>query len=328
MTRIARGIELTPEHRPERVVELATVAEESGFEAALASCHYFNRDPFVVADRIARGTDLRVGPAAANPYASHPVEIASRVATLQEASDGRALMGIAPGDRSTLSNLGVDRERPLRRTLEAFRIARRLWRGERVDHDGTFRATDAELKYAVDPVPVYVGAQGPDMIRMSAKHADGVLINASHPRDFAWAEDRIEEGLADRPDDFGEFDAVAYASVSVAADGDRARTAARPPVAFIVGGAVPPVLDRHGIDRERAQEVSELVEAGDLSEAFEAVTPEMIEAFAVAGTPESVGDRLSELLTHVDGVVVGSPLGPDLEEAISLAGRTLRRIDR
>jgi 5,10-methylenetetrahydromethanopterin reductase len=328
MTRIARGIELTPEHPVERVADLATDAEDAGFDTALVSCHYFNRDPFVAADRVARETGLRVGPAAANPYDTHPVGLASRVATLQEASDGRAVMGIAPGDRSTLRNLGIDREKPLRRTLESIRVARRLWTGERVDHEGTFRATDAELKFSVDPTPVYVGAQGPDMIRMSAKHADGVLINASHPRDFEWAGERIAEGLDERPDDAGAFDAVGYASVSVAEDGDRARAAARPPVAFIVGGAVPPVLDRHGIDRERAREVETLVEAGDLSAAFEAVTPAMIDAFAVAGTPATVEDRLEAILSVVDGVVVGSPLGPDLETAVSLAGRTLRRVDR
>jgi 5,10-methylenetetrahydromethanopterin reductase len=237
-------------------------------------------------------------------------------------------MGIAPGDRSTLRNLGVERDRPLRRTLEAIRVARRLWTGDRVDHDGTFRAADAELKYSVDPVPAYVGAQGPDMIRMSAKHAAGVLINAAHPRDFEWAADRVAEGLAERPDERGPFDAVAYASVSVAEDGQRAREAARAPVAFIVGGAAPPVLERHGIDRGNAARVSELVEAGDLRAAFDAVTPRMVEAFAAAGDPDAVADRLAAILEHVDGVVVGAPLGPDPGEAVTLAGRTLRRVDR
>jgi 5,10-methylenetetrahydromethanopterin reductase len=338
---IETGVELTPEVPLDRVVELAERAQSAGFEAALVTCHYFNRDPFVAADRIAGGTNLRVGPAAANPYDVHPVPLASRVATLQEATGGRAVMGIAPGDRSTLYDLGVKRPRPLRRTLETIRVARRLWAGGSVDHDGTFRANDAELTYAVDRPSVYVGAQGPDMIRMSAKHADGVLINAAHPRDFSWASERVEEGLSARDDAVGDrdengdtggnsdaFDAVAYASLSVAEDGDRAREAARPPVAFIVGGAADPVLDRHDVDRDRAREVSALLEAGDLRAAFDAVTPRMIDAFAVAGTPESTADRLEAILDHVDSVVVGSPLGPDPETAIRLAGRILRRIAR
>lgn len=328
MTGIQRGIELTPERPVERVVELAARAETEGFDTALVSCHYFNRDPFLTADRVARATDLRVGPAAANPYDTHPVSLASRVATLQEASDGRAVFGVAPGDRSTLSNLGIGRERPLRRTLETIRVARRLWAGERVDHEGTFEAADAELTYAVDRVPAYVGAQGPDMLRMSAKHADGVLINAAHPRDFAWASDRIAEGIDERPDDRPPFDVVAYPSVSVADEESAAREAARAPVAFIVGGAADPVLDRHGIDPGAASEVADLVEAGDLRAAFAAVTPAMIDAFAVAGTPETAADRLSKLREYVDGVVAGSPLGPEPDRAVTLAARALRQSGR
>ncbi len=322
--RIARGVELTPEHPLDRVTELARRAEDAGFDAALTSCHYFNRDPFVAADRIGRATDLTVGPAAANPYEVHPASLAASTATLQEATDGRAVMGLAPGDRSTMSALGVDRDRPLRRTLESMRVARRLWRGEQVTHDGTFETADAGLEFTVDAPPVYVGAQGPHMLRMSGKHADGVLINASHPRDIAWSVDRVDEGRADRPEEYGPFDTVAYASVSVAEEREAAREAARPPVAFIVGGAAEPVLDRHDIDREAATRVSEHLEGGDMRAAFDAVTPRMIDAFSATGTPADLERRLETLMEHVDGVVIGAPLGPDLETAVSLAGRAVR----
>jgi 5,10-methylenetetrahydromethanopterin reductase len=321
--RLGRAIELTPEHPLDDVVDLARTAESTGFEAALVSCHHFNRDPFVAAARVGAATDLRVGPAATNPYETHPVALAARAGTLQEGTDGRAVFGVAPGDRSALSNLGIEPDRPLRRTLESFRVARRLWAGDRVDHDGTFEASDAGLTFSVDPLPVYVGAQGPDMIRMSAKHADGVLLNASHPDDFAWAANRVEEGLADRPEKYGPFDFGAFASVSVAEDGAVAREAARPPVAFIAGGAAPPVLDRHDIDREAAEAVGEALSAGELQTAFDQVTPEMIAAFSVAGTPETVADRLAAVGEYTDSVVVGSPLGPDLEMGVELAGTAL-----
>ncbi len=324
--RVARGVELTPEYPLDRVTSLATAAEDAGFGAAMVSCHYFNRDPYVAADRVGRATDLAVGPAAANPYDTHPVTLAARTATLQETTGGRAVMGLAPGDRSTLSALGVARDRPLRRTLETMRVARRLWNGDRVSHDGTFEAADAGLEFDVASPPVYVGAQGPDMLRMSGKHADGALVNASHPRDVSWSADRIDEGRSDRPDDRGPFDAVAYASVSVAEDRAAAREAARPPVAFIVGGAVEPVLARHDVDREAAATVSGHLEAGDLRAAFDAVTPRMIDAFSVAGTAADVEERFAALLEHVDGIVVGAPLGPDPETAVSLAGRALERV--
>ncbi|WP_408956858.1 5,10-methylenetetrahydromethanopterin reductase [Natrinema sp. 74] len=341
-----RAIELTPEHPPKQLADLAVLAEDEGFDIAFASSHYFNRDPFVVLSRMADATDdLRLGPGVVNPYETHPVKLAAQTATIDEVSDGRAVFGVGAGDRSSLSNLGVERDRPLRRVLETFGVARDLWDGETVTHEGTFTARDASLN--LDPpserIPVYVGAQGPHMLRMSAKHADGVLINAAHPKDLEWAAGQLEQGLAERPDERetqpasatpsgersdprdGTFESLAFASVSVAGDETEAREAARPPVAFIVGGAAEPVLERHDIDREAAAAVSDALEQGDLPEAFGRVTPAMIDAFCIAGTTETVAERFEAALSYVDGIVVGSPLGPDLEDAIERASEALKR---
>lgn len=339
-----RGIELTPEHHPDRIAALAARAEDAGFDVAFASSHYFNRDPFVALSRMAAETDsIRLGPGVVNPYESHPVKLAAQTATIDELSDGRGVFGVGAGDRSSLATLGIDHDRPLRRVLETFKLARKLWDGETVTHEGTFTAKDASLNLEpVGEIPIYVGAQGPHMLRMSAKHADGVLVNAAHPRDLEWAAGQLEQGLADRAGeseaqrasesstgkrsdtrDRGSFEALAFASVSVAGDEDDAREAARPPVAFIVGGAADPVLERHDIDREAASAVSEALERGDLTEAFGHVTPEMIDAFCIAGTTETVADRFEAALEHVDGIVVGSPLGPDLDDAIERASEAL-----
>jgi len=321
------GIELTPEHPVSRIAELGEHAEASGFDTVFSSCHYNNRNPFVALDRIARRTDdARVGPGIANPYETHPVTLASQVASLDEASGGRAVYGIGPGDRSTLENLGFEHDGALRRVLEAFKMAEDLFTGERVDHDGTFQAVDAGLNFEIpsETIPVYVGAQGPHMIRMSAKHADGILFNGSHPDDIAWAAEQTEMGLEERPDARGEFDFAAYASVSISTDSDAAHEAARPAVAFIAAGAAPPVLDRHGLDRDRAETIGKHISAGEFEEAFAAVSEEMIEAFCIAGTPEEVDDRIDAVMEHADSFVAGSPLGPDLDEAIRLAGSALR----
>jgi 5,10-methylenetetrahydromethanopterin reductase len=160
---------------------------------------------------------------------------------------------------------------------------------------------------------------------MAGKRADGLLFNGSHPDDLAWARDRVEEGLEDRTDgvDADAFDLVAYAAVSVDEDADAAREAARPPVAFIAAGAAPPVLERHGVDAEVAERVGEDISAGSFTDAFERVTPAMLDAFAVAGDREAVRERFAALLEYADSVVVGSPLGPDLDRAVEAAGRAL-----
>ena len=320
------GIELTPEHPVSRIGTLGALAESSGFDTAFVSCHHFNRDPWVALDRIARRTDsIRVGPGTVNPLETHPVTLASRVASLQEASDGRAVYGIGPGDPSSLGTLGLADGRGLRPVLEAFKTAQKLWAGETVSHEGTFDADRAELKFDVDgEIPVHVGGEGPHMCRMAGKHADGLLFNGSHPDDLAWARERVKEGKSDRPDSRGKFTLSAYAAVSVDEEGDAAREAARAPVAFIASGAAPPVLERHGIDSDAVESVREALADSRFGDAYDAVTPAMVEAFCIAGTPPAAAERMAALREHADGIVVGSPLGPSLDEAVELAGEAAR----
>ena len=322
------GIELTPEHPVERIGDLAVSAEDAGFETVFVSHHYNNRDEFVALADIARRTDsVRLGPGITNPYESHPVTLASRAATIDEFSDGRGVYGIGPGDRSTLGNLGYDHDDALRRVLETMQVSRRLWDGERVDHDGTFEAVDAGLNYDARRLPIYVGAQGPHMTRMAAKYADGVLYNGAHPRDIEWAAARVAEGLDERPDHRGNFEFGVYASVSLGTDEAAARDAARPPVAFIASGAPEPVLDRHGLDPERAGEIGAAISAGEFTEAFGLVSEEMIDAFCIAGTPESTREQFEAILSEADSLTMSSPLGPDLEEAIELMGGLATDLD-
>jgi 5,10-methylenetetrahydromethanopterin reductase len=221
-----------------------------------------------------------------------------------------------------MRNLDAMDDRGLRAVLETFKTAQRLWAGERVDHEGTFTAVDAGLNFEPPQggaIPVHVGGEGPHMCRMAAKHADGLLFNGSHPDDLAWARAQVDDGLTERPDERGPFALAAYASVSVAEDEDAAREAARPPVAYIAAGAAPPVLDRHGIDHGRAEQIGDALSAGEFHEAFDLVTAEMVEAFCMAGDVETVAARMAAVLEDADGLVVGSPLGPNLETALALA---------
>jgi 5,10-methylenetetrahydromethanopterin reductase len=85
------------------------------------------------------------------------------------------------------------------------------------------------------------------------------------------------------------------------------------------------VLERHALDGDRADRIGEAIAGGDFSAAFEEVSEEMLDAFCIAGTPETVTARIEGLLTEADSVVLGSPLGPDLETAIDLACEAVRR---
>jgi len=53
----------------------------------------------------------------------------------------------------------------------------------------------------------------------------------------------------------------------------------------------------------------------------------MIEAFCIAGDVAEVSERMATVLNHADSIVVGSPLGPDLESAIDLAAEAYDRVE-
>jgi len=306
-------VELVAENSVDELVSLAQIAEDEGFEGVWVTDHYNNRNPFVALTAIAGATErVAVGPGITNPYYAHPAYTANAVATLDEYSDGRARLGIGPGDPNTLAALEIERDSPLYEVLDAVNLARGLFGGEKVTEDGL--AKGAKLNYGVrDDIPVYVGAQGPNMLRMAADHSDGILINASHPDDFEWSLEQIDEDETDA-------EIVAYTSFSVSEDREAAKKSARQPVAFVASASPPPVLERHGVDPGLADEIGGDIEAGEFSAAFGKVTDSMLDAFSVYGTPEECAERVDALYeTGVDTVVVGSPLGPEPEEALRVA---------
>ena len=322
------GIELTPDRPITRLVELAEQSEAAGFDVIFLSHHFNNRDPAVALGRLAGATDrVAIGPGVFNPYDIHPARIASQLASLDELTDGRAICGLGAGDPSTLQLLGIEQAAPARCVHETISVLRRLWNGEHVTHDGAFSLDGAALNFQSRPIPIVVGAQGPSMLRLAAAHGDGVLLNAAHPRDYRWATTHIDRGRERRPADATPLTVAGFVSVSVSTDAAAATAAARPPVAFITAGAPVETCRRHGLEETAVEGVRDALRAGDRTTAYERVTPRMLDAFCVAGTPEEVSAQLAKIGAFTDALVLGSPLGPDPAEAVELLGDVDTRLE-
>lgn len=317
------GLELTPDQPVDTSSALAAHAEAQGFDAVLVSNHFDNRDPFLTLAAIGNETDrIMLGPGVVNPYETHPVRLATQSATLAESVSDRVICGIGAGDGATLSKLDLDRDRPVRRVAQAVETVRELTANATLHSHRDYRLDGISLGYSSgSAVPVYVGAQGPTMLRMASALADGVLINGSNPTDYRAAAEAIDAGRRQRDDQLGDLHIVGFACVSIAETDIAAREAANPPVAFVVAGAPDAVIERYEIDTERVATIRRCLSNGDHAAAYRTVTPQMIDAFSVTGTVESVTDQLRSLSAHVDAVVAGSPLGPDRHQAIELLGR-------
>jgi len=264
---------------------------------------------------------ITFGPGVTNPYMVNPVFTAQAVATLNEMAPGRVVLGMGAGDKTTLESVGVEMQKPLTAIQEAVDIFRKITSGESVAYKGEVFKT-AGAKFLFKPrggIPVYVGAQGPKMLELAGKIGDGVLINASHPKDVEYAVNSVKEGVRQAVKKLDQVDVAAYTSFSVHEDLTKATKKAVPIVASIAAGSPPVLLERHGIDVKKAEEIRDALKANDWARAFAGVTPEMIGAFCVCGTPDTCIERISELLkSGITQFVVGSPIGPNVREAINL----------
>ena len=316
------GIEFVPREPYWKIVYYAIQAEKGGFSNLWITDHFNNRNVYVTLTTAAIYTNkITFGPGVTNPYLVNPVFTAQAIATLNELAPGRVVLGIGAGDKTTLESVGVEMSKPLAAIQEAIDIFRKITSGETVVYKGeVFKIAGASFLFKPrGRIPVYVGAQGPKMLELAGKIGDGVLINACHPKDVEYAVNSVREGIRQTQKKPNEVDVAAYTSFSVHEDLKKATKAAVPVVSFIVAGSPSVLLERHGIDLKKADEIRETLKANDWGRAFGAVTSEMIEAFSVCGTPEMCIERIALLLkSGISQFVVGSPIGPNVRETIDL----------
>lgn len=319
MAKLRFGIELVPSSPIAELTALSTHAENLGFDFVWITDHFNNRNVYITLTSIALNTKrILLGPGVTNPYVINPVWTASAIASLDEVSSGRAVLGIGTGDRATLERISIAWKKPLATIKESVEIMRRLLRGEVVSYDGEiFKISGAALSYKpIHEIPIYIGAQAPKMLQLAATIGDGILINASNPKDYEYAMKIAREGAGERVD---RIDVAAYTSFSVDRDRSVARKTVRPIVAFIVSGAPEDILTRHGIDVEKAKAIGENISKGKFKDAFSMVSDDMIDAFSIAGTPSECIEVLNKLVKlGVTQIVFGSPIGKDKKSSLEL----------
>jgi 5,10-methylenetetrahydromethanopterin reductase len=262
---------------------------------------------------------ISLGTGVTNPYTRNAAITASSIASINELSGGRAILGIGPGDKATFDKMGIDWDKPLSRVRETVLAIRAFLAKEQVSQAG-FKG--AQMSFTTSKIPIYIGAQGPKMLELAGAISDGVLINASHPDDFKFAVPMIRAGAEKAGRKPEDVQVCAYASFSADKDPAKAVNASKIVVAFIVAGSPENVLERHGIGMYEAKAISDAISRFDFKGAMDGVTPRMTEAFSISGAPADCRARIDELLsTGVTQIVVGSPIGPNKESAIKLIGK-------
>jgi 5,10-methylenetetrahydromethanopterin reductase len=302
------GLGLPPTAPTGELIALAAEAERLGYHWMWVNDERLERDPFTVLAAMAAGTTrIRLGPGVTNPYSRHPALIATAMATLDELSGGRAVLGLGAGGTNHRA-LGIRREAPATAIREAVELIRALWGGGTASVDGVVNARDARLDFpARADLPIYVGARGPKMLELAGAVADGVIVgNVATAEGWEYALGRVAAGAERAGRDPAEVRLTAWLYACVADDEDAALDAIRPMAATSVVTSRP-VLGQLGI--EMPPEFERIMEARgwslaseDVAEAGRALPPELVRRFGLAGTPETCREELRRLLDAVPGI--------------------------
>lgn len=312
------GIEFVPNEDINKIAKLVKLAEDVGFEYAWITDHYNNQNVYEALTVIAKETDtIKLGPGVTNPYVRSPAITAAAITTLDQISNGRATLGIGPGDKATFDALGIEWTKPVSTIKDSIAMMTTLMAGGKTESGAQLMGTKA----VQEKIPIYMGAQGPMMLKTAGEFSDGALINASNPKDFEAAVPLIKEGVSAAGKSISDVDIAAYTCCSISDDADKALNAAKIVVAFIAAGSPPPVFTRHGLPEDTGAKFGAFLGKGDFGGAIGAVTNELMDAFSVVGTPEDFIPKIEALgKMGVTQYVAGSPIGPDKEASIKLLG--------
>ena len=178
-------------------VEAAQCAEAAGFDGVWTYDHVSGAvlrgrstlDVWTLLAAMATATNrITFGPLVVNATSRHPAHINTAVATLQQLSGGRLVLGLGAGAgpespySRELTMFGVKAHGASQRrtrVIETIETLRAIWRRESSFEGTQLRMEGVEAVAIPNPVPkIIVGANGPRMAELAGIYADGVNLHS------------------------------------------------------------------------------------------------------------------------------------------------------
>jgi probable F420-dependent oxidoreductase len=182
-----------PEH-----AELAREAERWGYTDAW-SYEADGLDGFTPLAPIALATRMRLGIAIANVFTRGPATLAMSAAGMADLAPGRFCLGLGAGSQPIVEAWNGGRfALPATRVREMVQVLRVALAGERVVFRGKTLTVDGFrlARPPAQPVPIFVAALRPGMLRVAGQVADGVILNWLAAGDVPHAVSIVREAAA------------------------------------------------------------------------------------------------------------------------------------
>ncbi|MFF4984101.1 LLM class flavin-dependent oxidoreductase [Streptomyces sp. NPDC001046] len=329
-----------------RQADFVVEAEKLGLDICWVAEAWGSDAPSALGYYAARTQRMLLGSGVMQVGTRTPVALAQTAITLSNLSGGRFLLGLGPSGPQVVEGLhGVPFARPLARMRETVEIVRQVTAGGKVAYSGAEftiplpggDAVPMRLSLRAEhPVPVYLAALSPAMLRLTGRVADGWLGTSFVPEGAAQAYfAALEEGLAAAGRERAGFDVCQGAEVAFAPDEEAlaAMVAGRKKeLAFSLGGMGSASTNFYNRAYSRqgwaevAAQVRERWQGGDRDGAAELVTDEMVLATTLIGTEDMVRRRLRVWRDAGVDTVRLYPAGDTLDARLATLGRAIELV--
>lgn len=308
--------------------DLARAAEAAGYDLVLVP-ETWGREAFTRLGYLAAHTEtIRLGTGIIPVHSRSPALIAQGAATLDELTDGRAVLGLGlSGPKVIESWHGMDFRPALRRQRETIEIVRQVLSGDEVTYDGKlFDLQHFRLRFEPlrSNVPIYVAAQGETNIELTGEFGDGWMPNRIPVSALAKKREHVDLGARKQDRDPTAVATIPWVTTCILEDSEHARDRCRAMIAFYVGAMgdfhYDAVAD-HGF-RDTADQIQDRWEAGEKDAAWEAVGDDLLDEIAIAGSLDTA-DRLFE---QYDGIADTLALLPPTTASVEEIRETIDNI--
>ena len=262
------------------------MAEHLGYREAAVSCMGF----------LLKTNRAMVVPTAVMPYLWHPMPTAMQFATMAEAAPGRVGICVSLGNLLNLRESGIEKpEKPVRVIREFVEALQALWAGETVEQEGLiWQLRGARLAFKPEqPIPIFIGSTGPQILRLAGRIADGVLFSGGLSVNYTKRCAALaDEGVAKAGRDPSAVRKAGFVYFACSEDGTTAIESNRRKIAFLFrNSAQIDNINSVGIPIDH-EAIIDLVRKRELEKAAQLIPPEAVQQFTVAGTPKECREGL------------------------------------
>lgn len=298
-------------------------AESRGFEAVWQAESRLVRDAIVPMAAFAATTKrIKIGSGVINNWTRNAAVIAATYLTLDDLAPDRILCGIGAWWDPLASKVGIKRDKPLLAMREVVTVVRALLHRERVTFHGEFvHLTDVELDVVhgrKEPrhVPIYIGATGMQMMKLTGEIADGVVLNyLVSPQYNETALEQLDAGAKVAGRKLDAIDRPQLVVCSVDHDRKKALDGARKLVTQYLGQQ-PHIMKASGVSQDLLDEIGQVLTwpatEEQIEEAMRLVPDDVVQMITASGTPDEVKRKVREYVAHGATCPILYPLGPDV----------------